>query len=222
MKTVIINPSDFTFLWKECPRCFYLKARHKINRPQAPFPGIFSSITSAIKQGMNGRSLKSIDASFPSGQLLSLTQNVNATPLPVKKYDFELVIRGIVDMVIELDGDEEEFAIAKLLTADLTDEQIVEDYWLQMHALLRSVEYPGFGGYTITPITKMGIVVFKPGAYSIEDGLKGNLRWVEIPIDREGFKEDLRELVKVLGAAEDQVTPGDKCSFCTYSQTIKD
>ncbi len=36
-----ISPSDLTFLWDECPRCFYLKVRHKFKRPGLPFPKIY-------------------------------------------------------------------------------------------------------------------------------------------------------------------------------------
>ena len=47
--TVTLSPSDLTFLWSECPRCFYLKYKLQIKRPSAPFPSIFGKIDLLMK-----------------------------------------------------------------------------------------------------------------------------------------------------------------------------
>ena len=44
-----ISPSDLTFLWDECPRCFWRKYRLGVRRPFGIMPGIFSRIDSALK-----------------------------------------------------------------------------------------------------------------------------------------------------------------------------
>lgn len=49
-----LSPSDLTFLWYECKRCFYLKVKERFNRPWTPFPSIFGRIaylTQAYYQG---------------------------------------------------------------------------------------------------------------------------------------------------------------------------
>ena len=33
-----LSPSDYAFLWDECPRCFYLKVALKQPRLRTPFP----------------------------------------------------------------------------------------------------------------------------------------------------------------------------------------
>ncbi len=46
MDAIKLSPSDLTFLWDECPRCFYLKVTGRLSRPSTAFPSIFSSIDS--------------------------------------------------------------------------------------------------------------------------------------------------------------------------------
>lgn len=41
-----LSPSDLTFLWDECPRCFYLKHILGIMRPAAP-SRLFSALSTA-------------------------------------------------------------------------------------------------------------------------------------------------------------------------------
>ena len=44
-----LSPSDLTFLWDECPRCFYLKVVNGFNRPSLPMPKIFTRIDLIMK-----------------------------------------------------------------------------------------------------------------------------------------------------------------------------
>ena len=45
-----LSPSDFAFLWDDCPRCFYLKVARKQPRPSSPFPSVFGRIDRAMKE----------------------------------------------------------------------------------------------------------------------------------------------------------------------------
>src|SRR5580704_7647297 len=47
--TWAFSPTDLTFLWDECPCCFYNKVVLKQSRPKAPFPKVFGLIDRAMK-----------------------------------------------------------------------------------------------------------------------------------------------------------------------------
>ena len=44
-----LSPSDLTFLWDECARCFYLKNVHGVARPRGIMPAIFNQIDAKMK-----------------------------------------------------------------------------------------------------------------------------------------------------------------------------
>src|SRR5580698_8346615 len=48
-RTRVLAPSDFAFLWDECPRCFYNKVVLNRGRPRSPFPNVFGAIDRAMK-----------------------------------------------------------------------------------------------------------------------------------------------------------------------------
>ena len=41
-----LSPSDFSFLYEGCKRCYHLKVVHNISQPSIPLPSIFSKIAS--------------------------------------------------------------------------------------------------------------------------------------------------------------------------------
>src|SRR5437763_1001329 len=56
--TWVLSPSDFAFLWEECPRCFYLHVAGGFRRPRAPFPKIFTVIDGHMKMRFTGSRVK--------------------------------------------------------------------------------------------------------------------------------------------------------------------
>lgn len=56
-----LSPSDLTFLWEECPGCFYERYVLDIRRPRMPFPAIFGNIDGAMKAFYAPRTLRTPD-----------------------------------------------------------------------------------------------------------------------------------------------------------------
>ena len=65
MKTYYIAPSDITFLWSDCPRCFYRKVAQGIPRPMGIFPQVFKKIDQTMKSCYNNKNLRDISQDFP-------------------------------------------------------------------------------------------------------------------------------------------------------------
>jgi len=64
MPSLKLSPSDLTFLWDECPRCFYLKVVLGINRPPTAFPKIFGRIDLLMKRLFSGADTADLTPSF--------------------------------------------------------------------------------------------------------------------------------------------------------------
>jgi hypothetical protein len=62
-----LSPSDLTFLYEGCQRCFWLKVKKGIVQPSIPLPGIFSRIAGLLKTFYSGRRTDKIHAALPSG-----------------------------------------------------------------------------------------------------------------------------------------------------------
>ena len=67
MTIIKLSPSDLTFLWDECERCFYLKVIHKFNRPTTPMPAIFTKIDGLMKDYFEGKLTSELTPDLPLG-----------------------------------------------------------------------------------------------------------------------------------------------------------
>ncbi len=100
-----LSPSDLTFLWDECKRCFYLKVVHGFGRPQAPFPKIFSRIDRLMNHFYMGKSSAYIRPDLPPGRIEYGKRLVTSRPTRVEEGSTAAVIRGRFDTVIAYVGE---------------------------------------------------------------------------------------------------------------------
>ena len=96
--TFRLAPSDFAFLWEECPRCFYLKVHRKMYRPRAPFPSIFSNIDMAMKRHFKGLRTQDVLPEMPPGTFLCDEEDawVECEPIRPPGRRHSVYIRGMV------------------------------------------------------------------------------------------------------------------------------
>ncbi len=97
-----LSPSDLTFLWDECPRCFYLKVRHNFRRPAMPFPKIFSRIDLLMKDIYLGYSTKKISSDLPEGKDHHDGRWVTSEPIRLGRSN-ACYIQGIFDTVVRFE-----------------------------------------------------------------------------------------------------------------------
>ncbi|MCK4788630.1 MAG: hypothetical protein KAV87_33115 [Desulfobacteraceae bacterium] len=62
-----LSPSDLTFLYDGCRRCFVLKVKHGIAQPSIPLPGIFSTISYLQKEHYSEKRTEEICPGLPPG-----------------------------------------------------------------------------------------------------------------------------------------------------------
>ena len=60
-----LSPSDFAFVWGDCPLCFYLKLARKRTRPSSPFPSVFARTDRAMKDFYLGERAEDMPLGMP-------------------------------------------------------------------------------------------------------------------------------------------------------------
>jgi hypothetical protein len=210
-----LAPSDFAFLWDECPSCFYRKVALGQPRPSAPFPTVFGSIDRSMKKAMLGRQLEDLASGSPRGRLVGADTWVKSQPYVQPGCETACVMRGRVDILIELeDGGT---GIVDFKTVEVSDAHIAR-YARQLHAYAFALEHPATG--TPRPISALGLLCFSPGHFEANGqlaSLVGALRWIEVPRDDVGFDVTLGDVVSVLERPEPPVS-GPQCAWCAWNE----
>lgn len=211
-----LSPSDLTFLWDECKKCFYLKCVHKFNRPSAPFPRIFGIIDKLMNEYFQGKHTAEINPDLPDGVVKYGEKWVVSQPIVLPNHDGQCFIRGRFDTVVEFsDGT---YGIIDFKTTEPKPSH-VPFYSRQLHAYAYALEYPASGKLSLSPITKLGLLCVEPTAIDRnQDGQMaylGGATWLEIPKDEATFLDFIGEVLSVLERPEPP-PPGPECGYCKY------
>jgi hypothetical protein len=201
-----ISPSDLTFLYNGCPRCFYLKTRSKIKQPGI-FPGVFNKIDSAMRKFFDGRNVQDFAPGLPSG--IFRTRSETVTSAPIKFGKNSLIISGKTDAFVDFENTDK--GIIDFKCAGKLDD-MEEKYTRQLHGYAQCV-----GG-----VSHLGLIVFTPGAFfntATTEGdalasLTGPLTWVPITRDDDAFLTFLGGVAKLLAGPLPAI--GTRCDYCKY------
>lgn len=211
-----LSPSDLTFLWDECPRCFYLKVVHGFNRPASAFPKIFSRIDKLMKDFFEGQPTMSISASLPDGRVRFGEKWVTSQPITTHYHAATSYIRGKFDTAVEFDDGT--FGVVDFKTSEPRPEH-VPFYSRQLHAYTYALEHPASGSFSLAPISRLGLLCVEPvlmeRAASGHLAYLGEVTWLEIPRDDAWFLDFIGDILAVL---ESPLPPpaGLSCSYCQY------
>jgi len=211
-----LSPSDFAFLWEECKRCFYLKIVQKFSRPRPIMPKIFKNIDTRMNAYFSGMKTREIISNMPDGIVKYGERWVESEPIQLKGKSSTCFISGKFDSVINFDDGT--YGVIDFKTSERKSEHIPL-YSRQLHAYTYALEHPAPGKLALSPVSKLGLIVFEPDDfYSESDSsayLKGDLTWIEIKRDDISFMKFLGEVVSVL---EQPNPPGGSpsCGWCQY------
>jgi hypothetical protein len=209
---VSLAPSDFAFLWDECPRCFYLKVVRKDARPRTPFPKVFGTIDRAMKSFYMGQRTDTVAADMPEGVICQADRWVKSAGLTVPRSPVVSEIRGSLDALIECDDGS--VAVVDFKTAE-PNAHHVATYSRQLHAYALALEQPSSG--PPTQVSALGLLCFLPRSFTSSEtaALFGEVKWMEIERDEASFLEFLIEVVAVL--EEPEPPPASPtCAWCRW------
>ena len=212
---VRLAPSDLTFLWEECPRCFWLKVNGVLKRPSAPFPKVFSLIDHQMKDYFLGRRTEEIASCLAPGRVAFGDRGLRSAPLAVPGHQMRVVLAGRMDTALAFDDGS--YGIIDFKTAEPRDAH-VPFYGRQLHAYAMAAEHPARGALRLDPVTALGLLCVEPVAMvEAPDGVayEGCPHYVEVPRDDGAFIAFLSQVLFVLERPEPP-EPASGCAFCSY------
>ncbi len=214
MATWKLSPSDLTFLWDECKRCFYLKVVHGFGRPRAPFPRIFGKIDRLMNAYFQAKPSSEISVELPAGRIEYGERWVTSERIALSGH--ECFIRGRFDTVLAFsDGS---YGVVDFKTTQPSQSH-VPFYSRQLHAYAYALEHPASGGFQLHPITHLGLFCVDPSAMErLPDGqiaYLGEPTWLEIPKDEQQFLGFIGDVMTLLAQA-DPPPANPECGYCRY------
>jgi hypothetical protein len=209
---VRLAPSDFAFLWDECPRCFYLKVVRKERRPRMPFPKVFGTIDRAMKSCYVGQQSDALAAGLPAGLICQADRWVRSAGLTIPNSAVVSEIRGNVDALIECDDGS--VAVVDFKTAEPNADPVAT-YGRQLHAYALALEQPSAG--PPTRVSALGLLCFLPDSFKSTPtaALSGEIKWFEIERDEPGFYRFLIEVASVIDQPEPPAA-SPTCAWCRW------
>ena len=222
MNAIKLSPSDLTFLWDECPRCFYLKVVMGINRPPVPFPSIFGNIDRLMKQLFTDKPTQEISASLPPGKVIFGEKWVESQPIQTMNSGMSCFIRGKFDSVVRFEDGS--YGVIDFKTSQPNPHH-VEFYGRQLRAYAYALEHQAPGKLNLAPISRLGLLCVEP--VDIDRDEHGHIRyvgevtWLEITKDEQAFLGFIQQIMQVLSAPEPPPA-AEKCPFCKYRSEARD
>ena len=215
-----LSPSDLTFLYGGCKRCFYQKVVNGITQPSIPLPSIFSQIAALLKDHYDGKPNSELHADIPSGKVSLGEKYVRSDIIQLPNHSATCYINGRFDIVLSFnDGS---YGVIDFKTSNPSSESSYL-YSRQLHAYAYALEHPAPGKLSLSPVTKLGLLYFYPDSVnqqSIERlAYEAEITWVEIQKDEQGFLKFIDGVLSVLELPEPPEHLAS-CQWCNYTNKI--
>jgi len=211
-----LSPSDFSFLYEGCKRCFYLKVARKIAQPSIPLPAVFSKIASLLKDHYTGKHTEELHPDLPPGRVNLGEKRVQSEPIHVPGHDATCVISGRFDIVV--DFDDGTYGVIDFKTGK-PKEEYAGLYGRQLHAYAYALEHPARGALALSPVTQLGLLYFYPSRshqQAIEQlSFEADITWIGIKKDEGGFLQFLGKVLTILESPHPPA-PAPDCGWCAY------
>jgi hypothetical protein len=206
-----LSPTDLTFLWEECRRCFHRKVVLGQRRPSTPFPKVFGTIDRAMKNFYLGERAELLAPGAPAGVLGAPDRWVKSASIALPGRAGEIVIRGRLDALVACDDGTA--GVVDFKTAPPSDTH-VPFYGRQLHAYTWALEEPASG--RPIEVSCLGLLCFSPDSFEAgasRAALLGEVEWIEVARDDKAFTDLLGEVASVL-EADGAPAPGPDCPWC--------
>ncbi len=218
-----LSPSQLTFAWDECPRCFYLKAVLGIERPSQPFPKIFTRIDALMKRLFEGQPTSTLSPELPAGRVALQGKWVTSAPISFPGLSASCYIKGAFDSVLAFDDGS--YAVIDFKTSSPSPDH-VGFYGRQLSAYAYALEHPGEKALHLSPVTRLGLCYLeprdlRPGAGWQELVFENAAVWQELPKDEAQFLAFMRQVLELLSLPEPPPA-SPECGFCAYRQAARE
>ena len=152
-----LSPSDLTFSYEGCKRCFYLKMVHNITQPSMPLPSIFSKIAGLLKDHYDGKPTSELHADLPSGIVNLGEKYVRSEAIKLPNHNATCYINGRFDIVLSFDDGS--YGVIDFKTSNPSKDS-ANMYSRQLHAYAYALEHPAANDLALSPVTRLGLLYF--------------------------------------------------------------
>lgn len=213
-----LSPSDLTFTYNGCKRCFYLKVVKSIPQPSIPLPSMFTKIAGLLKNHYIGKQTSELHLDLPPGIIAYGEKKIRSKIIKLPKHQNTCYISGRFDIVINFqDGT---YGVIDFKTAE-PHQRSIDLYSYQLHAYAYALEHAASGSLNLYPVSKIGLLYISPSRIDQQD--MGNVfygsdvTWVEIEKDESTFMNFINKVMDVL---DSPIIPdhSPNCQWCTYSR----
>ena len=211
-----LSPSKLAWLYKDCPRCFWLDMNGIHKRPEAPFPRIFNAMDRRQRERLHG-------AKLPTGETFDTTERrVTSVPVVSADGEYSIMINGKLDYLLWHPSDGMA-TLGDFKTAAPKEEDI-QRYQRQLNSYSFGLENPIKGDRIC--ISGNRLFYSTPKTYDINETfdwftLGGPVSFVDIPYDPDWFRGLLLEVMDFLAAPEpDMEIAAKSCSYCSWEAMI--
>ncbi len=211
-----LSPSDLTFTYEGCKRCFYQKVVNNIAQPSMPLPSIFSKIAGLLKNHYDGKPNSELHADIPPGIVSLGEKYVRSDVIQLSNHTATCYINGRFDIVLSFgDGS---YGVIDFKTSKPSKDS-ARMYSRQLHAYAYALEHPAPGKLALSPVTKLGLLYFYPDNINQQsiDRLNygAEIVWVEVAKDEKGFLSFIDGVLDVLELPE-APEHSPNCQWCSY------
>jgi len=210
--TTPISPSDLTFAWSECERCFWLRYNKGLRRPFS-MPGLVSTLSNLQEAAYEHARSHDFSSTLPSGQVYGTGQWVESTPLVINGEQTRWRIRGKYDFLLLYD--DMTWGIVDTKFSGTLKEK-TDFYSPQLEAYAYALENPAKGDQR--QVTTTGLMVWAPvrtnGSHG--DGFHLELDHAYQPLERneDAFLQRVTTVISLLDGPMPDPTP--ECGYCTW------
>lgn len=215
-----LSPSDLTFLYEGCKRCFYLKVIQRISPPSIPLPAIFSKIAGLLKEYYDGKRTEELHPNLPPGVVRYGEKWVESRIINFPNHENGCYIKGRFDIVIEFDDGT--YGVYDFKTGNPEGEG-TSLYSRQLHSYAYALEYPAPGAINLSPVSKLGLLYFYPTRVSQRTvdwlSFDAQIQLVEIKKNESEFLSFIEEVLEYLELDEVPLHT-ENCQWCNYIEAI--
>ena len=212
-KVRTVAPSDLSYMYDKCPRCYWLKANGIVG-PSDVLPGIFRDIDRMQKEGIGLESLRALG--IPAAKFIEKERVVSK---PAEHGGSMLVISGYTDRRVRLDDGT--LAIIDFKTSKPRVDGVAR-FWRAMSAYQYAIENNSDG--SAEQVTLLSLVVFSPSKFKMrtddvtQAAYTGSLVRMDVPADRPKFDAFLRGLGETLASTE--LPRAGSCDTCRHCDEV--
>jgi hypothetical protein len=209
-----ISPSDLTFLFGECPRCFWLKYNLGVTRPG--FMPLVGPMAAMQEKSFHGKTSSDLGLRTQDGLVTSWGQTVISDRIKVKGKLTRWFIKGKYDLVLSFANSKVAIIDCKVTTGTM-DSQKVELYRPQLEAYAFALENPRNG--EPVNVVETGLLMWRVSGANANSEKLGPVFETESNYlysnrDPHFFQMFISRVIELLDG--DLPSEGEKCTFCKY------